>query len=406
MRAQRPCDCVKCFGMPGSAKLAGPAQRVVVEGRWLFDGHRFVEPPRVSFIGGRIEAVAADVTGPTTSHLGDVTLMPGLVDCHQHLVFDGVGTLEEQVSGRTDDELRERARAQARRALVGGVTTLRDLGDRNFVTLGLRGDIDLPTILCSGPPITTVQGHCWYLGGECEDRDAVIAAVRERAERGCDVVKVMATGGVGTPTMPPWRSQFDLDGLRAVVEESHRLGLPVAAHCHGEQGISDSVEAGVDTIEHCTFMHELHDPNPDRELLERLARSGIALSATFGRCPDAPPPPPMLVAGMPFVQAAHRAIRELGGKIVVGTDAGINPGKPHDVAPHAIHNLMIIGMTPVEALAAMTSGGADALGLPAKGRLVADADADMIAVDGDPRADPDAVTRIRQVWKAGESVAR
>ena len=114
----------------------------------------------------------------------------------------------------------------------------------------------------------------------------------------------------------------------------------------------------------------------------------------------------MVLAGRPFVQAAHRAIRELGGKIVVGTDAGITLAKPHDVAPHAIHNLMVIGMTPVEALASMTSGGADALGLPAKGRLVQGADADIIVVDGDPRSDPDAVSRILQVWKSGEPVAR
>jgi imidazolonepropionase-like amidohydrolase len=148
------------------------------------------------------------------------------------------------------------------------------------------------------------------------------------------------------------------------------------------------------------------DAAPDLELLERLARSGVVLSATFRRCPDAPPLPPILLAAVPLVQAAHRAIHELGGKIVVGTDAGINVSKPHDVAPHAIHNLMAIGMTPVEALAAMTSGGADALGLPAKGRLVQGADADIIVVDGDPRSDPDAVSRILRVWRSGEPVAR
>ena len=152
---------------------------VVVEAQRLFDGHTFVEPARVVIAGGVVVAVGADVAEPTTVDLGGVTLLPGLVDCHQHLVFDGVGTLEEQVSGRTDEELFERAWTQARRALVGGVTTLRDLGDRNFITIGLRGDIDLPTIVCSGPPITTVQGHCWYLGGECVDRDALLAAVRD-----------------------------------------------------------------------------------------------------------------------------------------------------------------------------------------------------------------------------------
>lgn len=377
----------------------------VFESRRLFDGHKFIERARVAIADGVIVGVGADVAEPTTMDLGDVTLLPGVVDCHQHLVFDGVGTLEEQVAGRTDEELLERARAQARRALVGGVTTLRDLGDRNFITLTLRGDLDLPTILCSGPPITTVQGHCWFLGGECHDRDALLAAVQERATRGCDVVKVMATGGVGTPTMPPWQSQFNAEDLRVLVEESHRLGLPVAAHCHGVQGISDSIDAGVDSIEHCTFLNENLEPKPDPELLERLARSGIALSATFGRCPDGPPPPPMVVAAEPALRAAKAAVRELGGKIVVGTDAGINLMKPHDVAPHAIHNLIAIGMTPVEALAAMTSGGADALGLPGKGRLSAGADADMIAVNGDPRTDPDAVTRVIRVWRAGVPVS-
>ncbi len=391
--------------MAADLHSSGAPSRVVIEAQRLFDGHRFVEPARVVIADGAVVAVGADVAEPATVDLGDVTLMPGIVDCHQHLVFDGVGTLEEQVSGRTDEELFERAWAQARRALLGGVTTLRDLGDRGFVTLSLRGDIRLPTILCSGPPITTVGGHCWYLGGECEDRDALIEAVRERAERGCDVVKVMATGGALTPAMPMWRSQFDAEDLRVLVAEAHRLGLPVAAHCHGEQGISDSVDAGVDTIEHCTFVNEDMDPRPDPELLERLARSGIALSATFGRCADGPPPPPMIQAAAPKVRAAHAAVRERGGKIVVGTDAGISVAKPHDVAPQAIHDLIALGMTPVEALTAMTSGGADALGQPGKGRLAAGADADMIAVDGDPRTDPVAVTRIVQVWRAGVPVS-
>jgi imidazolonepropionase-like amidohydrolase len=396
---------VEEFDMATDLHPSVASSRAVVQARRLFDGHKFIEPARVGIARGVVVAVGTDVAEPTTVDLGEVTLLPGLVDCHQHLVFDGVGTLEEQVSGRTDDELFERARAQARRALVGGVTTLRDLGDRNFVTLGLRGDIELPTILCSGPPITTVGGHCWHLGGECEDRDAVLAAVRERAERGCDVVKVMATGGALTPTMPMWRSQFDIEDLRLLVEEAHRLGLPVAAHCHGEQGISDSVHARVDTIEHCTFFNEDMDPRPDPALLERLARSGIALSATMGRCADGPPLPPMLLAVGPKIRAAQAVVRQLGGKIVVGTDAGINLVKPHDVAPEAIHDLISIGMAPVEALAAMTSGGADALGLPRKGRLAAGADADMIAVDGDPRTDPAAVTRIVQVWRAGVPVS-
>ncbi|MGB0112471.1 MAG: amidohydrolase family protein, partial [Ilumatobacteraceae bacterium] len=258
--------------------------------------------------------------------------------------------------------------------------------------------------LCAGPPLTPVGGHCWYLNGECDGRDGLLSAVRERAERGCDVVKIMATGGMGTPTTPAWQSQFTAEDLQAVVGEAHRVGLPVAAHCHGEQGISDAIDAGVDTIEHCTFLNAALEPNPDRELLERLARSGIALSATFGRCPDAPPYPAAYVAMSDLSNVAKATVLQLGGTIVVGSDAGINPGKPHDVACHSIHDLLGVGMTPIDALAAMTSGGADALGLATKGRLRSGADADMIAVDGDPSSDPEALARVVQVWKAGTTV--
>jgi imidazolonepropionase-like amidohydrolase len=373
----------------------------------LFDGERFVEPPLVQINGRTVTAVGDDVPDDLPcADLGDVTLLPGIVDCHQHLVFDGDGSFEDQVAGQTDDQLAERARRHARTALVGGVTTVRDLGDRNYVTLPLRDDPDLPTLLCSGPPITPVGGHCWYLGGEVADVDALAVAVQARVDRGCDVVKIMATGGFGTPAMPAWKSQFTAGDIAFVTQLAHDAGLPVAAHCHGEEGIRHAVDAGVDTIEHCTFINEPFAPDPDPGLLDDLAGSGIALSATFGRCADAPPPPPMLVHLAPLVRRAIADVVARGGVIVVGSDAGINAAKPHDIAPRAIHDLMNVGLDSTAALAALTSGGADALGLPDKGRLRPGADADMITVDGDPRVDPDAVTRVTRVWRSGRPVDR
>ena len=384
-----------------------PASSTVLRAGRLFDGERFVDTPLVQIDDGSIVAVGADVDQELpVVDLGDVTLMPGIVDCHQHLVFDGDGTLEDQVADQTDGELAERAWQHARQALVGGITTVRDLGDRGFVTLALRGDRELPTLLCAGPPITPVGGHCWFLGGEVSSRDGLTSAVEERVERGCDVVKIMATGGFGTPGSPPWRSQFTADDVAHVTDLAHAAGLPVAAHCHGEEGIRHAVDARVDTIEHCSFMNEPLTPDPEPQLLEDLAASGIALSATFGRCADAPPPPAALANATPLVRAAMRRVLELGGNLVVGSDAGINPPKPHDIAPRAIHDLMTVGMTPVEALAALTSGGADALRLPDKGRVRAGADADLVTVDGDPRDDPDAVTRIVDVWRCGVPVDR
>ena len=128
------------------------------------------------------------------------------------------------------------------------------------------------------------------------------------------------------------------------------------------------------------------------------------LAMVTGMANPMPWNPPVLEAIVPKIRAAQATVRSLGGRIVVGSDAGIGPAKPHDVAPHAIHNLLGIGMTPLEALSAMTSGGADAVGLPAKGRVARGADADLVAVAGDPSADPDALTKIVQVWKAGKPI--
>ena len=402
--------------MPNNNALASidpyetdPSQRLL-RARRLFDGTSTVSVPSVLVEGGMIRATgaaaeAAASADPTivVSDLGDVTLLPGLIDCHQHLVFDGRGSLEEQVADASDAELLERARANARRALLGGVTTIRDLGDRNFVTLALRHDPELPTILCAGPPITPVQGHCWYLGGECEDRDAMIAAVRRRIEMGCDVVKIMATGGAMTPTTPMWKSQFGRRDLDLVVHEAHAAGVRVAAHCHGLTGIEDSIAAGVDTIEHCTFVDESMQIDPDPSLLRQLAESNTVISATLGVMPNAELPPPMLKM-IPAVIAALASVREMGGRIVVGSDAGIAPFKPHDVMPHAIHDLVAIGMPVAEALHAMTRGGALALGLESKGIITVGADADLIAVDGDPLADVEAITRVVGVWQDGREI--
>lgn len=370
----------------------------------LFDGERFADRPTILIDGDSIVAVGEPI--PETTEVVDLsgsTVLPGFVDCHQHLCFDGVGTLDEQVSPVDDATLAERARASARTALLGGVTTLRDLGDRSFVTLGLRDDPELPTILAAGPPITAPLGHCWYLGGECQGSDELLAALRARAERDCDVVKIMVTGGAMTPTFPLWKAQFTEDEVRLVVDEAHRSGLPVAAHAHGVEGIRIAVDVGVDTIEHCSFMTETMESVPPTELLDDLAESDTAMSATLGRLPGAKYPPVWVEAGIRIREAIGH-IHRRGGAVVVGSDAGINVWKPHDVMPHALAPLLEAEMTPIEALRAMTAGGADAIGAVGKGRLVPGADADLVVVGGDLTSDPTTITDIERVWLAGTPV--
>jgi imidazolonepropionase-like amidohydrolase len=378
-----------------------------LRGRRTFDGETFVGAATVLVDGDRVAGLTTDPpTDLELVELGDVTLLPGLVDTHQHLVFDGNGTLEEQVAGVGDDALLERARSAARRALAAGITTIRDLGDRGYVTLRLRDDPDLPTILCAGPPITRVGGHCWYLGGEADGDEALRAAVREREVRGCDVVKVMVTGGALTPSFPMWASQYDLGELQAIVDEAHALGLPVAAHCHGAGGIEASMTVGVDTVEHCTFFTDSGMSEPDEGLMARLAASGIPISATLGRRTDVDAPiPPIIAANIETMSQAVGRIHALGGTIVVGTDAGIGPGKLHDVLPQAFEDLVAVGFTAEEGLAAMTSRAATACGVgDRKGRLQPGWDADVLAVEGDVASDPAALRRPVAVWRGGRRV--
>ncbi len=371
----------------------------------LFDGRDVVDEPVVVVDGGTIAEVGRPApSGTEVVDLGDVTVLPGLVDAHQHLVFDGNGSIEEQVAGRSDDELRARARANGRRALAAGITTIRDLGDRNYVTLDIRDDPDLPTILAAGPPLTADGGHCWFLGGCCTDTDALVAAVHERKARGCDVVKVMVTGGILTPTFPMWASQFTAEQIATVVSTAHAVGLPVAAHCHGAGGTAQAVDAGVDTIEHCTFLGERMKSEPDADIIEAIVAAGITVSATLGVHPDHVPPP-IVQANFPVIFDVLRELRRLGGTIVVGTDAGVGPGKPHDVLPHAVRDLVDIGFAAADVVTAMTATAATVCGVGhRKGRLARGYDADIVAVDGDPLRDAAALFDVRYVWRGGRAM--
>ncbi|GAA3227899.1 amidohydrolase family protein [Dactylosporangium siamense] len=405
-------------GRPGGTRrrrLSGMTITVLRADR-LFDGTGAppVDNPTVVIDGRRIVSVnAADVpAGATVVHLPGATLLPGLVDTHVHLAFDASPDPVAALAGRDAAETFAVMCTAARRAARAGVTTVRDLGDVDHLALGVRAaartDPTLPEILAAGVPITTPGGHCHFLGGAASGVEGVRAAVRDRHERGVDVIKVMVSGGNMTPGSRPETVQFTDDELRALVGEAHTLGLQVAAHAHGAAAIVAAVAAGVDSLEHASFMTADSVEDIPDGLLDEINRRGVALSLTLGlRVDEGSTLPPAMAARLPKLTANAAAMCASGARVVVGTDAGIGPVKPHDVLPTALVQLIRIGMTPAAALHAMTGRAAEVVGLgDRKGKVVAGYDADLLAVDGDPLADPSALHRIRAVYVRGAALTR
>lgn len=380
----------------------------------LFDGDRGFGPSTVLVSDGTI--VDVDTTGAAPPlhaevlDLGnDVCLLPGLIDAHVHLAFNASADVVGGLAAVDDAQLLDQMAGAARQALHAGVTTVRDLGDRNFLALGLRDRLEAwgdpgPHIVASGPPITIRSGHCHFLGGVAAGVPELRAAVRERAEHGCEVVTVMVSGGHLTPGSSVHDSQYGLADLRLITTEAHRLGLRTAAHVHNPRSIAAAVAAGVDTLEHVTF--RIPDGvEADAATVDAIAESGAVASVTVGDVPGRGDVPASIARRLEIMIDSWARLHRHGVRIVPGTDAGISPSKPHDVLPYGLTALGGLGMTNLEALRAATSVAADTCGLTGrKGRLTPGADADLLAVTGDPLADIHAVHDVAAVMRGGRWV--
>jgi imidazolonepropionase-like amidohydrolase len=394
---------------------------LAIRAQHAFDGERAIPGGALVLIdGGRIVGVepgsAVPAEGWPVIELPGTTLLPGLIDAHVHLCGDaGPGALE-RLPGHSEAKLDQVIERALDHQLAAGVTTVRDLGDRHWAVLTRRDRSadrrPRPAIVAAGPPITSPGGHCWHMGGEARGRSELRRAVQERAERRADVVKVMASGGHTTPGTDIMACQFSVEELRVVVEEAHRHGLPVTAHAHGLPAVERAVAAGVDGIEHASFLTPEGIRQP-AELLATLATRATMVCPTVGWAPgirpafDAEALARMRRAGITldaFKAAVGRA-HSAGVRLIAGSDAGIAPVKPHGVLPETVVALVDAGIPAAEALGAATGLAARACGLSdRKGRIRTGYDADLILVDGDPLDDIGALRQVCRVVLAGSLV--
>ena len=350
------------------------------------------------------------------------TILPGLVDGHVHLMYRSGESIFDHARAFDDHQLLVRAAHHAARLLEAGVTTVRDCGSRGTFLGALRDGIAAgllpgPRLLVCGPPITSTAGHLWVCGGEVDTAEGARALVRRLVKEGVDFIKVMATGGRMTPGTNVGRAQFSVAELRAIVEDAHRLGRRVAAHCLGTEGIANAVEAGVDTVEHCNWLDAGGEAVAfDEGVARRMAERGIyrnmatqpnrVLAEKPRSAPLSPPERRLLEASEERWYWYRRGL-ELGVPSFFSTDAIF--GQWGDGCPDLAWLTVSVaergGIAPLEALRMVTAIPAAALGLGDEvGTLRPGRLADLLVVQGDPLRSMRALLDVVAVYQGGRPV--
>ncbi len=416
----RPALLLLCLlALPVSA--AEPSRPVVLKAARLFDAKagRLVTPGLLVVTDGKITAVgpsAAVPAGAQVVELGDATLLPGFMDAHTHLTGQPGEDWRQDVMDRMQRTIPERtldALPYVRATLMAGFTTVRNLGGEDFLDVGLRNGIRRgkavgPRVIAATSGLGTTGGHCdggnsWRKGllaqesgqGVANGPEGLRLKVREHIKYGADVIKVCATGGVlsrNEDVDSPQLTQAELDAL---VDEAHARKRKVAAHAHGAEGAKRAIRAGVDSIEHGSFL--------DDEALELMKKKGtyfvptaLALKGVRERFEKGLLSPEQIPKFKAAEAGARQTLRKAvarGVRIAFGTDAGVFP---HGQNAGEFALLVEAGLTPVQALRAATTVNAELLGLTDRlGTLEAGKLADVVAVPGDPLQD---IRRTEQVF--------
>jgi imidazolonepropionase-like amidohydrolase len=390
----------------------------VRSGRTITDQIIMVENERIVSITSAAQAKVPP--GATRIELPNLTVLPGLIDAHTHLTMDpyhfgysslGISVPRSALTGARN----------ARVTLEAGFTTVRNVGADGYADVALRdavnaGDVPGPRMLVSGPALGITGGHCdenllpfdyhRQSDGVADGVEAVQHKVREVIKYGADVVKVCATGGVLSKGDNPQASQYTLEEMKAIVADAHRLGRKVAAHAHGAQGILWATEAGVDSIEHGSYIDDAD--------IAAMKQHGTCLVPTLylgdwflQNAEQLHIPDFLLVKAKEVMPAAREHIAHAfasGVKVAFGTDAAVYP---HGLNAREFAVMVKLGLTPLQAIQAATINAADLLAWSDRvGSLEPGHYADLIAVEGDPLKDVTTLERVKFVMKGGEVVKR
>jgi imidazolonepropionase-like amidohydrolase len=350
------------------------------------DGAVLVRDGVLVAAGPRADVVAQASPAAVRHDFPTGTALAGLFNVHVHLAFDAS---REMLAHFEAGALLDGARSRLSSMLRSGVTTVRDLGDRDHLGAAVResfSDEVAPRLLVSGPPITVPDGHCHFFGGAVTSDDSIRALIDANAAAGADVIKVMASGGQITEGgADMWESQFDARQLSVIVAHAASHGLPVAAHAHGAGAIEAAVEAGVSTIEHCSFLTGPRSFDRREPVAKRMAAQGISACSTSSRNWR------VIVEklGDETAQAMYGRLpwlEEHGVRLLAGTDAGL-PGSVFDDPVGALELYEWLGFPRRRILEIATEDSAAGLGLAGvTGRLEPGLAADVLVVEGDPLA--------------------
>src|SRR4051794_488015 len=413
----------QAFAQPAAPTTA--PKPIVIRAARIFDGtsDSVIKNGAIVVQGNRIVAAGANIDIPANAQvidLGDATLMPGLIDSHVHLTEQNEQNFYLnyfQTLMRHPAEQAILATTFARKTIDAGFTTVRNLGAGDYVDVGLRNGINNgwtvgPRMLVAVHAIGATGGHGdsdpippskgvpqeGPMHGVCNGAAECRAAVRYQIKYGADVIKFMPSGGVLSLSDPVDAPELSQDEMNAIVEEAHHWGRKVAAHCHGDAAARMAIQAGVDSIEHGSFLKS--------DTLAMMKEKGVYLVATLlagewtgGKADKFPPAIAQKAkAALAARSGMFRAAMKEGVKIAFGTDSAV---APHGLNAQEFALMTGLGMSPAAALRSATSVAASLLGVDDRGVLAAGKLADIIAVPGNPLDDIKVMERVAFVMKDG-----